>query len=153
MSDNTKKLLLILLVSLGLIACSEKETELEIDYYISDGKFYLGGGFEIPAECIGNLMQELNGDNNVASIYVSRCGGSNVKYLSTVEPMVEGDITYTITKELKNHKYRVDVCQRVYGSMGGYCDEIIVQFNTRDYEKFGFDVKNVLVLDKLGDWE
>jgi hypothetical protein len=141
-----KKILLLLFLSLGLIACSEKEPEL--DYSISNGKFYTSYG-EVPAECIANLMTELNGDNNVASIYLNRCINSNIPYL--YHEVNEGDIRYTIEKELKNHQYRLKVCQKVYASLGGFCDEIIVQFSNRDYEKFGFDNKNILVLDKIGD--
>ena len=145
-----KKLLLLLLLSIGLIACSEKEPEP--DYYISNGKFYTPSG-EIPAECFANLMSELNGDNYIASIYVSKCRNSNIPYAYGSTDTKEGDIRYTIEKELKNHKYKVSVCQKVYGSMGGYCDKIIVQFSNRDYMKQGVDLKNVLVLDKLGEWD
>ena len=144
-----KKLLLLLFISFGLIACSEKEPEP--DYYISNGKFYTPSG-EIPAECFANLMGELNGDNYIASIYEEQCGGANFPYAQGTSDLKEGDIRYTIEKELKNHKYRVNVCQKVYGSMGGYCNEIVIQFNTRDYEKkLGSDFKNLLVIDKIGD--
>ena len=57
-----------------------------------------------------------------------------------------------IEKELKNHKYRVSVCQKVYGSMGGYCDEIVIQFNTRDFERDDVTIgKDPLYIDYLGD--
>ena len=55
-----KKLLLLLFISLGLIACSEKKDEP--NYYVSGGKFYTPSG-EIPAECYAIFMAELNGDN------------------------------------------------------------------------------------------
>jgi hypothetical protein len=146
-----KKLLLLLLLSLGLIACSEKEPEL--DYSISDGKFYTSEG-EIPVGCIAQLITELNGDNSVASVYLNKntlrgCIDANIPYPGGNEK----EVSYTIEKELDNHQYKLKVCQKVEGSMGGFCDKIIVQFSNRDYVKSGFDLKNVLVLDKLGEWE
>ena len=147
-----KKLLLVLLLSLGLIACSEKEPEL--DYSISDGKFYTSEG-EIPIGCFAQLMGELNGDNSVASIYLNRnsrrgCIIANVPYPGGNE---EELMLYTIEENLDNHQYKLKICQLVDGSMGSYCDKIIVQFSNRDYVKAGFDLKNVLVLDKLGEWD
>jgi len=144
-----KKLFLLLLLSLGLIACSEKEPEP--DYYISNGKFYTPSG-EIRAECFANFMSELNGDNYIASINVPLCQSSDIPYAYGSTNTKEGDIRYTIEKELKNHKYRINVCQKVDGSMGGYCDEIVIQFNTRDFEKYDVTIgKNPLVIDYLGD--
>ena len=145
-----KKLLLLLLLSLGLIACSEKEPEL--DYSISDDKFFTSEN-EVPAGCIAQLMTELNGDNSVASVYLNRnsmrgCIDSNFPYPGGNEK----DVTYSIDEELDNHQFKLNVCQKVEGSMGGFCDKIIVQFTNRDYVKQGFDLKNVLVLDKLGEW-
>jgi hypothetical protein len=156
---SVKKLLLLLLLSLGLIACSEKEPEL--DYSISNGKFYTSEG-EIPIGCFAQLMTELNGDNSVASIYLNRnsmrgCIDANILNPSAYaqsffESSYEEEITYTIEKKLDNHQYRLKVCRIVDTSMGSYCDKIIVQFSNRDYVKAGFDLKNVLVLDKLGEW-
>ena len=51
-----KKLLLFLLISLGLIACSEKESEL---YSISSGKFYTLNWLFCSVET------DLNGDTQV----------------------------------------------------------------------------------------
>jgi len=155
-----KKLLIFLLIPLGLIACSEKESEL--DYSISSGKFYTSEG-EIPIGCFAQLMTDLNGDNSVASIYLNRnsmrgCIDANILNPSTyaqnfLESSSEEEITYTIQKKLDNHQFRLKVCRIVDGSLGLYCDKIIVQFSNRDYVKAGFDLKNVLVLDKLGEWE
>ena len=156
-----KKLLLFLLLSLGLIACSEKESEL--DYSIINGKFYTSEG-KIPIGCFVQLMTEINGDNSVASIYLNRnsmrgCIDANFQDPSAyaqsfLESSFEEEITYTIEKKLDNHQYRLKVCRIVEGgSLGSYCDKIIVQFSNRDYVKAGFDLKNVLVLDKLGEWE
>ena len=155
-----KKLLLFLMLALGLIACSGKESEL--DYSISNGKFYTSEG-EIPIGCFTQLMTELNGDNSVASIYLNRnsmrgCIDTNILYPSAYgqsffEDSYEEEITYTIEKKLDNHQYRLKVCRIVEGSLGSYCDKIIVQFSNRNYVKPGFDLKNVLVLDKLGEWE
>ena len=144
-----KKILLLLITSLGLIACSEKEPDL--DYYISAGKFYTPSG-EIRAECFANFMAELNGDNYIASINVPLCQSADIPYAYGSTDTKKGDIRYTIEKELKNHKYRLNVCQKVDGSIGGYCDEIVIQFNTRDFERDDVTIgKNPLVIDYLGD--
>jgi hypothetical protein len=144
-----KKLLLILFISFGLIACSEKDPQL--DYYVSAGKFYTPSG-EIRPECFANFMAELNGDNYIASINVPLCQSADIPYAYGSTDTKEGDIKYTIEKELKNHKYRINVCQKVYGSMGGYCNEIVIQFNTRDFERYDVTIgKNPLYIDYLGD--
>jgi hypothetical protein len=144
-----KKILLLLIISLGLIACSEKE--LDPDYYISAGKFYTPSG-EIRTECFANFMAELNGDNYIASINVPLCQSADIPYAYGSTDTKKGDIRYTIEKELKNHKYRLNVCQKVDGSIGGYCDEIVIQFNTRDFERDDVTIgKNPLYIDYLGD--
>ena len=144
-----KKILLILFISLGLTACSEKEDEP--NYYVSAGKFYTPSG-EIRAECFANFMAELNGDNYIGSINVPLCQSANIPYAYGSTDTKEGDISYTIEKELKNQKYRISVCQKVYGSMGGYCDEIVIQFSTRDFESDRVTIgKDPLYIDYLGD--
>lgn len=144
-----KKILLILFISLGLTACSEKEDEP--NYYVSAGKFYTPSG-EIRAECFANFMAELNGDNYIGSINVPLCQSANIPYAYGSTDTKEGDVSYTIEKELKNHKYRISVCQKVYGSMGGYCDEIVIQFSTRDFESDRVTIgKDPLYIDYLGD--
>ena len=90
------KLLLILFISFGLIACSEKEPQL--DYYVSAGKFYTPSG-EIRPECFANFMAELNGDNYIASINVPLCQSADIPYAYGSTDTKEGDIKYTIEKE------------------------------------------------------
>ena len=146
-----KQILLILLISLSFIAYSEKEPEL--DYSVNDGKFYTSEN-QVPFGCIAQLMTELNGDNSVASIFLNHntmrgCIDANIPFLGGIE---EDVLPYTIEEKLDNHQYKLKICQKVHGSMGSYCDKIIVQFSNRDYVKKGFDIKNVLVLDKLGEW-
>jgi hypothetical protein len=146
----TKKLLLIMIISFGLIACSEKEAEL--DYSISDGKFYTSEN-EVPVGCIAQLMTELNGDNSVASIYLNRnsmrgCIDANIPFPGGNEE----DAHYWIEEVLDNHQYKLNVCQRVEGSMGSFCDKIIVQFANRNYISSGKNSK-VLSLEKIGNWE
>ena len=144
-----KKLLLLLIISFGLIACSEKEDEP--NYYVIAGKFYTPSG-EIRAECFANFMAELNGDNYIGSINVPLCQSADIPYADGSTDTKEGDISYTIEKELKNHKYSISVCQKVYGSMGGYCNEIVIQFNTRDFERYDVNIgKDPLYIDYLGD--
>jgi hypothetical protein len=146
----TKKLLLIVFISFGLIACSQKEAEL--DYSISDGKFYTSEN-EVPVGCIAQLMTELNGDNSVASIYLNRnsmrgCIDANIPFPGGNEE----DAHYWIEEVLDNHQYKLNVCQRVEGSMGSFCDKIIVQFANRNYISSGKNSK-VLTLEKIGNWE
>ena len=145
-----KKSLLILFISLGLIACSEKESEL--DYRVSDGKFYISEN-QVPFGCIAQLMTELNGDNSVASVYLNRnsmrgCIDANITFPGGNEE----DVHYWIEEILDNHQYKLNVCQRVEGSMGSFCDKIIVQFANRDYIDSGKTSK-VLSLEKIGNWE
>ncbi|MDC1290365.1 hypothetical protein N8Z69_03080 [Candidatus Thioglobus sp.] len=146
----TKKLLVIVFISFGLIACSQKEAEL--DYSISDGKFYTSEN-EVPVGCIAQLMTELNGDNSVASIYLNRnsmrgCIDANIPFPGGNEE----DAHYWIEEVLDNHQYKLNVCQRVEGSMGSFCDKIIVQFASRNYISSGKNSK-VLSLEKIGNWE
>ena len=145
-----KKILLILFISLSLIACSEKEPEL--DYSVSDGRFYTSEN-QVPVGCIAQLMTELNGDNSVASVYLNRnsmrgCIDANIPFPGGNEE----DVHYWIEEILDNHQYKLNVCQRVEGSMGSFCDKIIVQFANRDYIDSGKTSK-VLSLEKIGNWE
>jgi len=140
---------IILILCLGLLGCSEINPEP--DYYVSGGKFYSPSG-EIPAECFANFMAELNGDNYIGSINVPLCQSADIPYAYGSTDTKKGDISYTIEKELKNHKYRISVCQKVYGSMGGYCNEIVIKFNTRDFERYDVTIgKDPLYIDYLGD--
>ncbi|MGC9491340.1 hypothetical protein ACP45A_01465, partial [Vibrio genomosp. F10] len=43
----------------------------ELDYYVDNGKFFTSEG-EIPKDCFGQLITEQNGDNSIASIFISR---------------------------------------------------------------------------------
>ena len=145
-----KKLLLILFISLSLTSCSEKEPQL--GYSVSDGKFFTSEN-EVPVGCIAQLMTELNGDNSVASVYLNRnsmrgCIDSNFPFPGGNEE----DVHYWIEEAIDNHQYKLNVCQRVEGSMGSFCDKIIVQFTYRDYIDLGKTSK-VLSLEKIGNWE
>ena len=145
-----KKLLIILFIFLGLIACSEKEPDL--DYSVSDGKIYTSEN-QVPFGCIAQLMTELNGDNSVASVYLNRnsmrgCIDANIPFPGGNEE----DVHYWIEETLDNHQYKLNVCQKVEGSMGSFCDKILVQFANRDYVDSGKTSK-VLSLEKIGNWE
>jgi hypothetical protein len=145
-----KKLLLILFISLGLVACSEKESEL--DYSVSDGKFYTSEN-QVPVGCIAQLMTELNGDNSIASIYLNRnsmrgCIDANIPFPGGNEEYVH----YWIEEILTNHQFKLNICQRVEGSMGSFCDKIIVQFSNRNYIDSG-KISKVLSLEKIGNWK
>jgi len=145
-----KKLFSILFLSFGLMACSEKEPQP--DYSINDGKFFTSDN-EVPVGCIAQLMTELNGDNSIASIYLNRnsmrgCIDANISFPGGNEE----DVHYWIEEALEDNQYKLNVCQRVEGSMGSFCDKIIVQFTNRDYINSGRTSK-VLSLEKIGDWE
>ena len=138
------------MVSFGLISCSDKESQL--DYSFSDGKFFTSEN-EVPVGCIAQLMTELNGDNSVASIYLNRnsmrgCIEANIPFPGGNEE----DVHYWIEETLENHQFKLNVCQRVEGSMGSFCDKIIVQFANRDYIDSSKTSK-VLSLEKIGNWE
>jgi len=145
-----KKLLLIFFISISLIACSEKESEF--DYSISDGKFFTSEN-EVPVGCIAQLITELNGDNSIASVYLNRnsmrgCIDANFSYPGGSEENTH----YWIEEALDKNQYKLNVCLKVEGSMGSFCDKIIVQFINRDYIDSG-KISKVLSLEKIGNWE
>ena len=149
------KRLILLLFSLLLSFNSYgewTEKKPKLDYSINDGKFYISKN-EVPFGCIAQLMTELNGDNSIASVYLNRnsmrgCIDANFPYPGGNEE----DIHYWIEEILDNDQYKLNVCKRVDGSMGSFCDKIIVQFAYREYIDAGKSSK-VLSLEKIGNWE
>ena len=98
-------------------------------------------------------MTEPNSDNSVAAIFVNStssshgCIAANLPYPGG-EP---NEVSYTIKGVLDNHKYKLTVCQVVHGSMGSYCDNIVIRFLSRNYVKQG-NTEKVLSVEKLGEW-
>ena len=139
----------ILLVATLLIPSASFAEKL--DYALKDGQFYTSEG-EIPAGCFARLKTELNGDNAVAAVYLNRTGlrgciDSNDPYPGGNED----EISYQIDGQAGENAYRITVCEIVHGSMGRYCDNILVQFSNRSYATKEGDL-NVLSLEKLGEW-
>ena len=123
----------------------------DLNYSIKNGKFFTAEA-EIPKGCFGQLMTELNGDNTVAAIFLSRaslrgCIDANFSYPGGEE----GDISYQIKQSIGDHKYKIKICQLVDGSMGSFCDNVIVRFSNRVYTKPDGSIL-VLSLEKLGEW-
>ncbi|MBU2895927.1 hypothetical protein [Vibrio hepatarius] len=141
-----KKLLPIMI---SIVSMSSLANDL--DYEIKNGQFQTSEG-QIPAGCLAQLKTELNGDNSVASIYVNRnsyrgCTTSNIPFPGGDETKVE----YQIAEELNGNIFKVNVCEKVEGSMGIYCDKILIQFSNRLYVTPNSS-KYVLSIEKIGEW-
>jgi len=118
---------------------------------LSGNKFETADGI-IPVGCFAQLMTELNGDNSVAAVFISRpslrgCLDANYTYPG-------GDESKIVIREaqrLKENVYGVEVCEMVDGSMGMHCDGILISFSKQLYlTQQGSH--NVLMMSKLGDW-
>jgi hypothetical protein len=141
-----KNIMLLLIILSSVTGCVAK-----LDYRINDGKFFTSEG-EIPTGCFGQLITELNGDNSVATVFINRpslrgCTTANYPYPGGDEAKV----SYLINEALYDNQYKLTVCQEIEGSMRSSCDKILVKFVNREYFVKD-DLKNVLALDKLGEW-
>ena len=125
-------------------------------YQLVDGKFYTDEG-EVPAGCFGQLMTELNGDNVIAAVYLNRpelrgCITANFPYPTHEEDWVT-QITYTVIETLPHDTFRIKVCQEwEQGTLRVTCDGLYVQFKNRSYRLESGQIKNVLSLEKTGEW-
>lgn len=106
----------------------------------------------IPVGCFAQLMTELNGDNSVAAVFISRpylrgCLEANFPYPGGDESKV----LIREAQELKENTFGVEVCTTIDGSMGTHCDRILIGFSENWYlTKDGG--KAVLTMTKLGNW-
>ena len=106
----------------------------------------------IPPGCFAQLMTELNGDDSVAAVFLSRtkmrgCIDANYPYPGGNEEKID----YQIMSKMENETFKVKVCQSVEGSLKEFCSKIIIRFSKRDYwnkEK----IMCVLSLEKLGEF-
>ncbi|MDA7749463.1 hypothetical protein N8913_04075 [Litoricola sp.] len=119
---------------------------------VSDGKFFVNEA-EIPSGCFARMMTQLNGDNVVASIFLTRptlrgCLDANDTYPAGDEEKTE----IVGIRQFKDNIYGVTVCEQIDGSMGRHCDSIFVRFVYQNYQTTDGST-NVLVLQKLGEWE
>lgn len=140
--------LLIAIIAIATVAWAG-----ELEYKIVDGKFVTSEG-EIPKGCFGQLMTELNGDNVIASIFINR---ANLRGCITANDPYPGgneeEISYEINQKLKDNIFRITVCEVIHGSMGRSCDKIIVKFFGRKYTLQDNTQKEVLALEKIGEWK
>lgn len=118
--------------------------------WVEEGKFVTSMG-TIPAGCIAQLKTDLNGDNTVAAVFLESasfrgCLRANFPYPGG-DPSAVG---YTVGEWLAHQTYSVEVCEATGGSMGKYCDSIVVRFSQRPYQ-IGVHAKTVLSMEKLGD--
>ena len=126
----------------------------DIDYKVVKGLFITSEGI-IPAACFGQLITELNGDDTVAAIFITKtrlrgCIDANSPYPGGDEK----SISYTIKEKLPNHTFKITVRKLINGrgSMGCSDSNLIVKFTNRKYLLENKKSKNVLTLEKLGEW-
>lgn len=120
-------------------------------YTIKSRKFFTDEG-EVPLGCFSELMIQLNGDDIVAAVYLDRtvlrgCITSNKHVLEE-----NNNYRLFIEKEKKNDVFWIRICETNSGSMGQYCDKIIIQFVKRRYLTPKGD-KDVISIEKLGEWK
>ena len=144
-----KKSWLVLVIGvLALSGCAQQKKS----YFVDKGQFVTKEGV-VPVGCIGSLMTKLNGDNAVASVFLSR--NSFRGCIDANEPYFNGDqelIRYDIIDNLGNDTYNLRVCESIpQGSLGSSCDKITVQFINRKYTT-PEQTMEVLSLEKLGEW-
>ena len=129
--------------------CSKSSTTRE--YFVKQGQFQTKEEL-IPPGCFAQLMTELNGDDSVAAVFLSRtkmrgCIDANYPYPGGDEEKID----YQIMSKMENETFKVRVCQSVEGSLKEFCSKIIIRFSKRDYwnkEK----IMCVLSLEKLGEF-
>lgn len=143
---TTAPIVLTCLLSTALAATAES-----IDYRIDNALFATSEG-PIPPACIGRMMAELNGDNFIAAIYLNRnsmrgCIDSNYAGGSSLKERY----TYKIQSETAPHTYNLVVCEKVEGSLGKSCENIILELTNATY-RIGSQTKRVLSMRKLGEW-
>ena len=136
---------LVLSVGAPAKAIAEQEVSLKDNRFIIDGQ-------TIPSGCFAQLMTQLNGDNIIASVFLTRpslrgCIDANDPYPSGNEDAVTIE-----AKELATNLFGLKICERVDGSIGASCDRILVKFTSQDYRLDG-RVKSVAVVTKVGDWQ
>lgn len=134
---------------LFLLAAIADSTE----YTVSDGYFVTSEG-RVPERCFGQLMTELNGDDTVAALFLSRssirgCVAANIPYPGGDDDAV---VSYSIADSLGDGRYKLRICKTVDGSMGSYCDNVLVRFASREYVLRNGELKHVLSVEKIGEW-
>ena len=149
MRNLTATICLTIAVLLGSVAMSSSFASPKF-YSVKDGKFFFDEG-EIPLGCFSELMTQLNGDDVVAAVYLSRttlrgCIDSNLHSVDENK-----NYSLSIKKEKPNDVFWIRICESVDGSMGQYCNQLIIQFVKRRYLN-SRGSKDVVSLEKLGEW-
>lgn len=143
-----KSIILIILTS--YVYSFDKPIGDHIPYGINDNQFIIKEG-KIPPECLANFLVQLNGDDVVSSIFLSRvnlnrgCIDANIQYLD----MPESKVTYKILDKLGSNKYRIYICEAVNGSLGRNCSDIAIEFKIKKYLPSN---KKVFILEKIGEF-
>ena len=145
-------------ISLAFIAATSlsfsvtAQEQEHIGVIVKRGQFQTSEGV-IPPGCFAQLITEMNGDNSIASVFIHRAnlrGCMNANY-----PYPGGDenkVRYSVEERIHPNLFGIKVCVISDGSMGGTCDELLVDFSYRNYvtEK---GVRPVLTLNKVGEWQ
>lgn len=146
----TYRFLVFLFTSCFMTTSYGNESE-DIGVTEINGQFATSEGL-IPAGCFAQLRTELNGDNTIASVFITRarlrgCMDANDTYPGSDQNAV----SYSIEKRLHHNLFGLRVCKVTGGSMGSSCDNILIDFSNKAYiTKKG--VRSVLTVNKVGDW-
>ena len=129
--------------------CSKSSTSRE--YFVKQDKFQTTNEL-IPPGCFAQLMTELNGDDSVAAVFLSRtkmrgCIDANYPYPGGDEEKID----YQIVSNMENDTFKVRVCQSVEGSLKEFCGKIIIRFVMREYWNEE-ETLCVLSIEKLGEF-
>ncbi|CAN0460983.1 unnamed protein product, partial [Ectocarpus fasciculatus] len=77
------------------------------------------------------------------------CIDSNIPF-----PGRSGAVSYEIVDPLNtDNQYHIRVCESVDGSMGSFCDSIVVRFGEREILYPDKPTQTVLVVEKVGYWK
>ena len=141
------------------VQCLSRIYQKRIDFLVASNKFYtiksrkfFTDEGEVPLGCFSELMIQLNGDDIVAAVYLDRtvlrgCITSNKHVLEE-----NNNYRFFIEKEKKNDIFWIRICETNSGSMGQYCNKLIIQFVKRRYLTPKGD-KDVISIEKLGEWK
>lgn len=148
---RTFSFIVCLLTTTVATSCSADATT-HLPYSIKTGTFFTPIG-AIPPSCFAQLMTELNGDNHIAAVYLTRntlrgCIDANYPHPS----IKERRFNYDIVKRLNEHIYQLKICQQWNeGSLRSSCDNVIIQFANRRYTT-PTETLEVLSIEKVGEW-
>ena len=136
---------LAILISLASpVAATEPSISVEKQQLIVDG-------YPIPSKCLAQLQTKLNGDNTVAALYLIHpeyrgCSNANIPY-----PKGSDDkVSVELRQGKSPHVLLAKICSVIDGSMGGYCDSLVIEIINMKYLTHQ-GIKNAVIARKLGD--